>query len=138
MAKQKNPEDRRRHYVGIKLNDEEYAQLISDMKLYSYNSISRYIRDRILNRKITVKKEVVTDNDIKNNINRLALQISKIGKNYNQVVKKYSASCNMTKNDGSPVINTRATNYYISNLQQLTQKIHEIMKTIIDYYTIKE
>lgn len=131
MGKEKDIKDKKKHFIGIRLTTDEYNKILSDMEQSGYLSISKYVRERLLKRKITLIREVTTDRDIKNQINRLSTEISRIGSNYNNVVRKYSAACNYVKNDGSPAITTRSTNYYMNKLMKMTEEVKDLMNSVI-------
>lgn len=132
MARKKDISERKNQFIGIRLTSEEYNRILSDMEYYGYLSVSKYIRERVLKRKLVIKEPVVTELDIKNQINRLSTQISSIGSNYNMTVKKYLTFCNAKRDDGTPLINTRSTNYYINNLINMTEKVKELMEIVLD------
>lgn len=138
MARKKDIHERRIHKIDIRFTTEEYNKILTEMENYGYLSISKYVRERLLKGRLTIKEQVVTDQDIKNQINRLSTEISRIGTNYNTTVKKYMAMCNAKKEDGSALINTRSTNYYINNLLDMTTKVKEYMEIIIKTITAKE
>ena len=102
------------------------------MEQYGYLSVSKYVRERLLKRRIEVKEQLVTDRDIKNQINKLTTEISRIGANYNKTVRKYLSTCNAVRPDGSTAITTRSTNYYVNRLREDTEKIKELIEKILE------
>ena len=102
------------------------------MEQYGYLSVSKYVRKRLLKRKVEIKEQLVTDRDVKNQINKLATEISRIGANYNKFVRKYLSTCNAVRPDGSTAITTRSTNYYVNRLREDTINIKEMMEKILD------
>lgn len=118
--------------VSIRFTEEEFAKLNSDMENHDYLSISKYCRDCILDKKINVKNVTMTDRKLRNMINSYTTQIARIGNNYNNVVRKYEATCNLRKSDGSPAISTRATIRYLDELTDLMKMIHEVTLKTID------
>lgn len=134
MAKNnvKNTRETRDYYVGVRFKKNEYETLIHNMETAGYLSLSKFIRDSLINKEIKIKEEIVVERDIKNKLNKLSVQLSKIGTNYNQFVKKYAAISEAKKTDGTPVINTRTTNYYFKNLEKLTLDIRDLMKQAIE------
>ena len=116
----------------IRFTEEEEAQLLSDMKSHDYLSISKYIRTLVLGHRIEVKKVKITDRSIRNQINDLSKKISSIGTNYNQVVKRYNSLAGSKRKNGDPVINTKATAFYITKLIDLTKEVLTRQEQIIE------
>lgn len=101
------------------------------MEQYGYLSVSKYVRERLLKKRVQIKEELVTDRDVKNQINKLATEISRIGANYNKFVRKYLSTCKAVRPDGSTAITTRSTNYYVNKLRDDTVDIKELMEKIL-------
>lgn len=120
------------HMIHARLTDKEYIQFREQMANMDYLSESRYIRDRVLNRQLLVKKNItLTDRNLRNQINALSATVAKIGVDYNQATKRFNSLAKQTRPDGSPVINARAANYYLSQLHLYTrQLIAELEKVV--------
>ena len=131
MAKKKDIEDRRIHKIDVRFTNSEYQKILSDMEQYGYLSVSKYVRERMLKRRVEIKEELVTDREIKNQINMLSTEISRIGANYNKAVRRYLSTCNAKRPDGSTAITTRSTNYYLNRLHEDTLKVKELMDAIL-------
>lgn len=126
-------EEPRNHWETIRLTEKEYVQLRLQMEQEGYLSESKYIRDRVFNRRIVVHKEVrLTDRNLRNQINRLSAIIAKVGVDYNQATRRLNSLAKATRPDGSPVINARAANYYLSKVFNQTKEMDRTMKRIID------
>ena len=97
-----------------------------------YLSYSKYIREVVLRKKVTVQRVTITDRSIRNQINQATAQISRIGNNYNQLVKRINEVSRSKKKNGDPVINSKYLSYYLDKLQTATQKIIEEQKKIIE------
>jgi len=98
-----------------------------------YLSLSRYIRDKVLSRQMDIRRNIVlTDRNLRNQINGLSCSVARIGVDYNQATKKFHSLLKMKRPDGSPVINDRAANYYLTRLQQMTLAIKDRMDKIIE------
>lgn len=125
-----NPHSR---FIGIRLTESEFIQLQAQMKDNDYTSMSRYIRDRTLNRTARISRNVsLCDKDMMDKINGISAQIAKIGVNYNQATKKFNTLCETRHPDGTPVINSRAANYYLHQLQEMTRELKEMMNRVIN------
>ena len=101
----------RSRFVGIKFTEKEWEMVTAQMKNCDYLSISRYIRDKVLDKRIKIDRSVVlTDRVFRNQINSLSAIVARIGVDYNQATKRFHSLVKQKRADGSPVINTRAAN----------------------------
>lgn len=137
MRKKLDESQRRSYKIDIRFTPLEYEKIKSEMECNGYLSMSKYIRMKLLKGRLVINHQIVTDRDIKNQVNRLSTEISRIGANYNMTVKKYMAMCRAKKEDGSALINTRATNYYINNLYEMTTKVKELMDVVVATVSVK-
>lgn len=125
--------DNRTRRITIRFTEKEYIAFRTQMANDGYLSQARYIRDRVLYKRIVVRKTVkMTDRTLRNQINNMTAVIAKIGVDYNQATKKFNSLAKMTRADGSPVINARAANYYISQLYNLTKKLNAAVNNIVE------
>lgn len=123
----------RSHFVGLRFTEKEYVQLKAKMANLDYLSLSKYIRVKALDKQIQVNKNVVlTDRNLRNQINNLTATIARIGVDYNQATKKFHILSKKTRPDGSPVINVRSANYYLISLQKMTRALNKKMDTLIE------
>jgi hypothetical protein len=120
----------------FRLTPEEEEQVRSDMAAFDYLSMSKYVRTLLLRKYIPVQKVTMTDRSIRNQINDISLKISRIGTNYNQVVKRYNQSCSEKKKNGDPVINTKATMFYIAKLYDMMREVRDLQKQIIEQVSL--
>lgn len=119
--------------VTVRFTEKEYEQLKTQMKNSDYISMSRFLRDKVLNKRVKIKRDIeYTDRDFRNQINSLSSVVAKIGVDYNQATKKFNTLCKKTKPDGTPVINARAANYYLKQIAQMTAELKETMDKIIE------
>lgn len=116
----------------FRLTEAEEAQVRSDMASLDCLSVSKYVRYLLLRKRPAAKPVRMTDRVIRNQINELSAKISRIGSNYNQVVRKYNTSCSARKNNGDPVINTRATVFYMERLSNLTEELRSAHKSLVE------
>ena len=130
MDKTKEPRSR---YVGIRFTEKEWEVLTTQMKNYDYLSISRFIRDKVLDKRIKIDRSIVlTDRAFRNQINSLSAIVARIGVDYNQATKRFNSLVKQKRADGSPVINARAANYYLKQLNAMTVDLKKTMDTIIE------
>ena len=123
----------RKRFVGLRFTEGEFEQIESQMKKADYISISKFIRDRALNKQIKVRKNIIlTDRNLRNMINDITTRIAKIGVDYNQATKQLNALSTKQRADGSPVINARAANYYLNKVALMTKELKEQMELVIN------
>ena len=123
----------RKRFVGLRFTEGEFEQIESQMKKADYISISKFIRDRALNKQIKVRKNIIlTDRNLRNMINDISTRIAKIGVDYNQATKQLNALSKKQRADGSPVINARAANYYLNKVAVMTKELKEQMDLVIN------
>ena len=123
----------RKRFVGLRFTEGEFEQIESQMKKADYISISKFIRDRALNKQIKVRKNIIlTDRNLRNMINDITTRIAKIGVDYNQATKQLNALSKKQRADGSPVINARAANYYLNKVAVMTKDLKEQMELVIN------
>lgn len=126
-------ENPRKRFVGLRFTEGEFEQIESQMKKADYISISKFIRDRALNKQIKVRKNIIlTDRNLRNMINDITTRIAKIGVDYNQATKQLNALSKKQRADGSPVINARAANYYLNKVALMTKDLKEQMELVIN------
>ena len=126
-------ENPRKRFVGLRFTEGEFEQIESQMKKADYISISKFIRDRALNKQIKVRKNIIlTDRNLRNMINDISTRIAKIGVDYNQATKQLNALSKKQRADGSPVINARAANYYLNKVALMTKELKEQMDLVIN------
>ena len=116
----------RKRFVGLRFTEAEFEQIEAQMRKSDYIAISKFIRDRALNKQIKVRKNIIlTDRNLRNMINDITTRIAKIGVDYNQATKQLNALSKKTRADGSPVINARAANYYLAKVATMTKELKE-------------
>ena len=124
--------DPRVRKISLRLSEKEYLQLLTQMQSNDYRSLSRFIRDKLLDTKTVIRKNVVlTDRNLRNQINALSSNVARIGVDYNQATKKFNSLCKEKRADGSPVINARAANYYLRQVSVMTKELKEAMDKVI-------
>lgn len=122
----------RKRFVGLRFTEGEFEQIESQMRKADYISISKFIRDRALNKQIKVRKNIIlTDRNLRNMINDISARIAKIGVDYNQATRQLNSLSKKQRADGSPVINARAANYYLNKVAIMTKELKDQMDLVI-------
>ena len=126
----------------FRVTEKEEIQIRRDMANADYLSMSKYFRDMILRRKITLEKVTVTDRAVRNQINGLSAKIERIGVNYNQAVRALHGALNARGKDGEPRVKAKTAAYYLSQLASLSDEIirrqEEIIDRVAGYATLPE
>lgn len=123
----------REHRVTIRLSSEEMDQLSYMMQRSGYLSMSKYIRMRCLAGRSSLSPEEMSDaNSVRSQVNVMSAEISKIGANYNIVIKDFKNLLKQKKRDGSPVINTTTATYYMQQLYALTLEVKTLVEQFIE------
>ena len=110
----------------FRVTEKEEIQIRHDMANADYFSMSKYFRDMILKRKVTLEKVQITDRTTRNQINDLSAKIERIGVNYNQAVRALHGALN------AKVVKGKAAAYYLSLLASLSDEIIKRQEEIID------
>lgn len=110
----------------FRVTEKEEIQIRRDMANADYLSMSKYFRDMILKRKVTLEKVQITDRATRNQINDLSAKIERIGVNYNQAVRALHGALN------AKVVKGKAAAYYLSLLASLSDEIIKRQEEIID------
>jgi len=110
----------------FRVTEKEEIQIRRDMANADYLSMSKYFRDMILKRKVTLEKVQITDRTTRNQINDLSAKIERIGVNYNQAVRALHGALN------AKVVKGKAAAYYLSLLASLSDEIIKRQEEIID------
>jgi len=120
-------------WIKARVTEKEYAQIRMQMENVDILSVSKYIRARVLDETIPIhRKLVLTDRNLRNQINRLSTTITRIGTDYNQVTRRMNALMKTKNPDGSVVLNPRSTAFFLSRIYKDTLRIKELMNEIID------
>ena len=119
--------------VTVRFTAKEWEEVKVQMQNYDYLSKASFIRDKVLNRRIKIDRSVVlTDRAFRNQINSLSGIVARVGVDYNQATKKFNYLVKQKRADGSPVINSRAANYYLTQLQKMTIEMKGAIDRIIE------
>ena len=110
----------------FRVTEKEEIQIRRDMANADYLSMSKYFRDMILKRKVTLEKVQITDRTTRNQINDLSAKIERIGVNYNQAVRALHGALN------AKVVKGKAAAYYLSLRASLSDEIIKRQEEIID------
>lgn len=124
----------KKHFIALRVNDDEMAQIRLKMDYYGYRSVSTFLRDIIFKKKLNVKKtvEVVTDDYLKNRFNDLIYQVNKVGVNYNHIASTYMRQAKERKSDGSPLIAGHQVEDKMDRLMAMTQTLIDEFALMID------
>ena len=116
----------------VRFSEDEWLQISTRMNNSDYLSFTRFCKDILLKGRISYTKVTMTDRSIRNQINNVTSQISRIGNNYNQFVKRYQTTCKVKKKDGTPAIDTKVTIYYAKRLEAATEQLKDLQNQLIE------
>lgn len=127
-------EEPRIRRITVRFTDKEYIQLRQQMENVDCLSAAKYLRARALNQTIQIRRDIrYSDRELRNQINRFSATVARIGVDYNQATKLLHTLSRKTRPDGSPVINARAVNYYLSKIYTMTKALCSSVDKLIDY-----
>lgn len=87
MARPKKEKElKRSHNIMLRLNDTEYA-VISENAVHANLPVAEYVRKILMNKRISVKYEVVADVP---ELKKLIVEFGKIGSNLNQIARHFN------------------------------------------------
>ena len=121
-------------YIHARLTEEEYAHMKLQMTTHGYPSVSGYLRDLIMLKRLPPRRVVcrITDRELRDRINILIYQVNKIGVNYNQVVTLYQKQAKQMRPDGTPYLNTRLLDEKMRLLMRSTEGLRDEFAVILD------
>lgn len=111
---------------------EEYESIKADQQGMDYTNLSKYLRALVLRKKIPIKKVVVTDRAIRKQVNDISVKISRIGANYNQVVKKINSMAGATRKNGDPVLNTKFLTHQLDRLESISAQMISLQQALLE------
>ena len=125
-------------YIHARLTEEEYAHMKLQMTIHGYPSVSGYLRDLIMLKRLPPRRVVcrITDRELRDRINILIYQVNKIGVNYNQVVTLYQKQAKQMRPDGTPYLNTRLLDEKMTSLMRSTEGLRDEFAVILDVIKI--
>ena len=119
--------------VTVRFTTKEWEEIEVQMKNFDYLSKAHFIRDKVLNKRIKIDRSVeLTDRVFRNQINSLSGIVARVGVDYNQATKRFNYLVKQKRADGSPVINSRAANYYLKQLHSMTIEMKQAIDQIIN------
>lgn len=114
----------------------DYEKIKHLMENYGYRSMSAFMRDCCLKKKLNARKVYVeiTDEVLRKKMDEMIYQIKKIGTNYNNVVSTYMRQAKLTKADGSPLIAGYQVEKNMEKLMVMTESLRDEVAVIIDIF----
>ena len=75
---------------------------------------------------------MISDEILREKMNRLIYEVNKIGVNYNQVVSTYQRQSKQTRPDGTPYLNTRLLDEKVTALMRSTEGLRDEFAVLLD------
>jgi hypothetical protein len=116
MAKENEHKSRK---VTVRFTPKEWEEVAVQMQNFDYLSMSKFIRDKVLNKRIKIDRSLVlTDRVFRNQINSLSGIVARVGVDYNQATKRFNYLVKQKRADGSPVIAQECCKYHMTSFAQ--------------------
>ena len=139
----RNPEDKRVFYIHARLTEDEYSRMKLQMEQLGHRSISGFLRELIMKRRIPsrIAHDAVSDEVLREKMNVLIYHVNKIGVNYNQIAATYQRQAKQIRPDGTPYLNTHLLDAKMTELMRCTAGLRDefaVILEIIKRYINKE
>lgn len=90
--------------------------------------MSSFLRDRIFQNKIVIKKTVKINSRLKEEINKCTMLLRSETNNINQIVKVINTVYGKKKKNGDEVITTEFLEYRLTQIYTIQNKIYQIQE----------
>lgn len=115
-------------FIGLWCTPMEKEDIEMTMKKYGYNSMSSFLRDRIFQNKIVIKKSVKINSRLKEEINKCTMLLRSETNNINQIVKVINTVYEKKKKNGDEVITTEFLEYRLTQIYTIQNRIYQIQE----------
>lgn len=115
-------------FIGLWCTPMEKEDIEMTMKKYGYNSMSSFLRDRIFQNKIVIKKTVKINSRLKEEINKCTILLRSETNNINQIVKVINTVYGKKKKNGDEVITTEFLEYRLTQIYTIQNRIYQIQE----------
>lgn len=115
-------------FIGLWCTPMEKEDIEMTMKKYGYNSMSSFLRDRIFQNKIVIKKTVKINTRLKEEINKCTMLLRSETNNINQIVKVINTVYGKKKKNGDEVITTEFLEYRLTQIYTIQNRIYQIQE----------
>ncbi len=119
---------RNEKFIGLWCTPMEKEDIEMTMKKYGYNSMSSFLRDRIFQNKIVIKKTVKINSRLKEEINKCTMLLRSETNNINQIVKVINTVYGKKKKNGDEVITTEFLEYRLTQIYTIQNRIYQIQE----------
>lgn len=130
----REPKKNRTHTVKVRLTEDEFARMSVVMETSGYPTVSSFLRDVITRKRLPERRAgaVISDEILREKMNRLIYEVNKIGVNYNQVVTLYQKQSKQMRPDGTPYLNTRLLDEKMTILMRSTEGLRDEFAVMLD------
>lgn len=124
------------HTVLFRVSDDEYNRIKLLQEQYGYYTVSSMMRDILFRKQLVSQQQVfhVTDELLREKMNRFIFEVNKIGVNYNQFVATYQRQAKMTGADGKPYLTGKLIENKVDALMRMTEGMRDEVAVIIDIF----
>ena len=130
----REPKMNRTHTVKVRLTEDEFSRMSVVMETSGYPTVSSFLRDVITRKRLPERRAgaVISDEILREKMNRLIYEVNKIGVNYNQVVTLYQKQSKQMRPDGTPYLNTRLLDEKMTILMRSTEGLRDEFAVMLD------
>lgn len=125
MSEEKNNRDR---WIHLRLTASEYRKIHTGFSASTKRKISEYARSILLEEPITVYSRDASLDDLVKELAKLRGELSAIGNNFNQTVKKLHLMSHSTEVKAWVIVNEKNKEVFFQKVAQIQEKIDQISK----------
>ncbi|MCW3074598.1 MAG: mobilization protein [Flaviaesturariibacter sp.] len=112
--------------VTIRFREEEYQSLVSRFHTTTKRKFSEYLRDHLLQKKLTVKSRNASLDDLVMELVQLRRELNVMGNNFNQAVKRLHKMEHVMELKAWVLINEKSKELFFLKVAQIQSKIDRI------------
>ena len=121
-------EDPREIVLTMRLTRKEHLQLKGQVDRAGYNSVSRYMRERLLDGKRIFRSDnTLTGREVRDRLNSIGTEIAKYGSDYNRVAKELTD----VMAAGTFRMDSRLANIYLKKVVNVSHSIKDEMDRVL-------
>lgn len=126
--------EQRKYYINVRFTEKEMENLMLQMRLSGYNNRSKYIRERVLAKRLQRRNYSRNDANLVRQIDMLRVELKRIGVNYNQRVKALNTLARLRDKNGRVIVNAGDIDHDMMQMKRMmdgmVQKVNLIYEQI--------
>lgn len=116
--------------ITVRYTEKEYEKLKLQMEMAGYNSMSIYIRDVLLSRRVQRRNYSKTDSNLVRQVTMLRSELRQIGVNYNQRVKALNTLTKLRDKKGNLIINMRDIDRDTLEMKRMMERMVKVVNEL--------